>query len=774
MTMKKRFSKKGMIQILLIAVATSFLFVGCGEGEEAKVLINANPIENAQALTAEITEVTIPNGGSTGGAPRVSFKLTDQNGNGVTGLSDGRFIIAKLTETANGRTNWQSYINSLETHEDGDDGTTAVGTTAIQATYERPATEEREGGVLTDHGDGSYTYVFLADLSSISLPTLVQGQAAVPDVTYEPTLTHRVAMQIEGNEGVVANPYYDFQPSTGKTEGITTRNIVVVASCNECHGKLALHGGGRIEVEYCVTCHNPGTVDAHSGNNLDMKTMTHKIHRGENLPSIEEGVGSYIIWGHNNSEHDYSTVVYPQDIRHCTKCHDPADEETPDAGNYTQHPSMEACGACHDNIVFDGSTPAAWQEEHPGGVVTNGDCSNCHGGIGSDVDISIAGKHSIAAELAAATIEYHIISVTNTAPGQLPVVTFSATDPINGDALYDIKNDDPWTGSGGGLNVVIGWDTMDLNNTDSGSDPAQPIRLNGIADSVDNGDGTFSITSNTAIPAGATGSGIVYLGGHPVGDLDGDGVFSDRLPVKSVFAYFPITDSEAEPRREIVDINKCDECHGLLSLHGSNRNDAIEVCAVCHNPNATDIEVRPATVDANDDDVFDDPTAVGIDGKREEAIDFKTMIHAIHAGAEEEHGIREKGVVVYGRGGTPHDYSHVRYPRPHNDCEACHVDESYVPPLDMDVLATTVSTWADGSLNPEDDLTMPDDDLNISPTSAVCSSCHDSAVAKTHMEQNGGMFGFTQADIDDADSETCGVCHGSGNIADVEAVHEEH
>ena len=59
----------------------------------------------------------------------------------------------------------------------------------------------------------------------------------------------------------------------------------VVNSCNGCHDQLALHGGGRVDVQYCVMCHNPGTTDANSGNVLTMQTMTHKIHAGRLLAS---------------------------------------------------------------------------------------------------------------------------------------------------------------------------------------------------------------------------------------------------------------------------------------------------------------------------------------------------------------------------------------------------------------------------------------------------------------------------------------------------------
>ena len=54
---------------------------------------------------------------------------------------------------------------------------------------------------------------------------------------------------------------------------------------------LSAHGGARVEVQYCVMCHNPGTTDPYSGNTLDLKVMIHKIHTGNTLPSIQTASG---------------------------------------------------------------------------------------------------------------------------------------------------------------------------------------------------------------------------------------------------------------------------------------------------------------------------------------------------------------------------------------------------------------------------------------------------------------------------------------------------
>ncbi len=720
------------------------------------------------AIPAAITSVTVPQGG---GQPTVQFNVQDENGQPITDLATGdvRFIIAKLVPGGTNETaNWQSYINRTETAAAGvGPGGTPALTSATQATTEN-------NGTLTNNGGGNYTYTFSNNIANITQPI------AVP---YEPTLTHRVAIQIEreaeGGPLKVSNPVFNFVPAGGEP---AQPSVVTTAQCNECHDLLALHGGGRINVDYCVTCHNPGTTDANSGNVLDFPIMVHKIHRGDELPSFTEGGVPYVIWGFGNSPHDYSNLGYPQDIRHCTKCHEAG--KAPMGNNWKAAPSIQACGACHDNIIFNPTvqnlpTPApAFMRNHTGGVpVTNSACSACHPadtdgvGIASGQPLSalitganVTDVHIIPAEAGAAVFEYKILEITNTKPGQNPTVKFQVLNPKTGEP-YNILTASPWMqGGASSLSVDIGWPTQEFANTGSGADPAQPIRINPLTAGVatDNGDGTFSVTSPTPIPADVTGSGRVALEGHPaLVDASGNPITQDgaaiRVPVKTATMNFPITDSTAQGQRDIVSIDKCNVCHNTLSLHGNNRTDNIGVCVICHNPDATDIEQRPATG--------------AIDGRKEQAIDFKTMIHGIHANeVRTDNGGQTgtTGLVIYGFGGNPHDFGlnsttgdAVRFPGRLQNCLKCHVDEAYQIPLNNFVLATTVDTGAD--------LADPTDDTNISPSAAFCSYCHDSAQAIQHMKNVGtaefdlvgGTFDPTEADT----TETCDFCHAPDGIA---------
>ncbi len=717
------------------------LLAGC-EGDDGRDGAPGAPgvgtSSNAESLTFVVNSITVA------GPPVVDFTLTNEDGVRFTGLAQGqiRFTFAKLAPSTNGNPSyWQSYINRTETKGAGAWG---AGGTAIQATSE-------SNGVLVNDLDGTYRYTFANNVTAITTPIAV---------SWEPTLTHRVAVQISGGGQPVTNASYDWRPSDGATTGLASREIVQTASCNECHLQLAEHGGGRTEMKYCVTCHNPGTADANSGNTVDFKVMIHKIHRGEFLPSVEAG-GQYAIWGNSDALHDYSEVVFPQDIRNCTKCHDAADAATPQGGNWNTQMSVEACGSCHDDVNF--ATGAG----HTSGniVAQNGDCSTCHapGGFAP----TPAEAHVIPDKAAGAKYALNIISVASTAPGQFPVITYEVIDPTNANARYNILSgtDPAWTTAS--VSLLLGWDTRDYHNRGNGSatTPSNSITLNGRAASggnnaapTANGDGTFTVTSLRAVPASIIGSGVAGMTARVGADHDGDTVFSDRVPVKSVVKYFAITDVTPVARRSVVDIvNQCDDCHDQLTLHGESRTDEPQICAICHNPRNTDIGRRPKNGNGTVN------IAATVDGLKEQTVDFRRMIHAIHGAAK-----RENPYVVYGFGSSVNDFSNVGYPGVLNNCRACHKPDTFTLPLAPGLLASTVDT---GNIltNPGYIADQTDDQVTT-PTSFVCASCHDSAIAQTHMEQSGGQFSILVTSANNS-AETCEICHGPGRIADLAEVH---
>jgi OmcA/MtrC family decaheme c-type cytochrome len=127
------------------------------------------------------------------------------------------------------------------------------------------------------------------------------------------------------------------------------------------------------------------------------------------------------------------------------------------------------------------------------------------------------------------------------------------------------------------------------------------------------------------------------------------------------------------------------------------------------------------------------------------------LIHGIHA-------------ATYNFGGL--SFASVKYPGKVNNCEGCHKPDTYYPVDPAKVFATSITRGADAA--------SPVDDVAYTPNAAICGSCHVTAQAKLHIENNGGSFNATKnanGTSNEAATETCANCHGPGKPADVKVEH---
>ena len=694
------------------------------------------PVTSAAEIVATIQRVTVPEAGR----PVVEVYLKDDSNFSLTGLTAEsiRFVLARLEPAQNGASStWHALTRRIEAFPGTPAPVPAEAVTGSGPTNQG-YTETATAGTWTEQGNGVYTYQFAQSLQDPSIP-------------YDGSLPHRVGLEIRlGSPTIPANnAVMTFNPVTGTPIAESGREIVDNDTCNACHDNLVFHGGARFDLQYCVMCHDSYSSDAQTGNTIDLKVMIHKIHAGETLPSVEAG-GLYGIFGHGNTFADFGEVVYPQDKRNCTTCHEEGDTDTPQASNWRFTVNRATCGSCHDDVNF------ATGLNHGGIAATDDTCTSCHGPNSSVLSVQAA--HVIPEQAAAEKFAYEVLEVANTAPGEFPTVTIRVVDPTNGNAPYDIKAaNGPFQNSSASLAVDVAFPTRpDFTNTGSGSatpttgTPAQPIRIDFKANAVPNPahTGGFMATATVPIPAGATGSGEALVEGRPAVDVNGDGT-AERLAVTSVGKPFAITDASPVPYRQIVDIVKCNDCHQELTIHGNSRTGNTELCATCHNPDATDVSRRVAASDCEVvTGTLDDQT-----------IDLKFMIHAIHAG-------EVAGYKVCGFGNTGYDFSHVGYPGKLENCEGCHLPGTYYPPDSTLALATTIDAGADRS--------TPAGDVAITPATAACSSCHSSDTARQHMQLNGGSFDAVKAadsSTPGAPIETCGNCHGAGRPVDVKIEH---
>ena len=319
--MRSRWAGLGLVSMVALVLSAC----GGGGGGSNNPVPGSSLADQLAAAAAEPANDTATNSSSAfaavqdAGVPAVVVNSPPQIN--FTVFSDGevktdltasnlRFAIAKLVPGEGGEPDdWVNYIYRTETASAGvGPGGNPAMASALQANTESAAAER-----LEFHQEGYYTYTFATDITD---PAQTQG------VAFEPGRTHRIAIQLSytnaAGESVLVNPYFDFTidgdgNSVAVTDPNLTRKMADVSSCNSCHERLALHGGGRVDVQFCVMCHNPGTTDANSGNVLTLATMVHKIHAGRLLKTrLDEGEGGeqFTIWGFRDSEHDFSEVGF--------------------------------------------------------------------------------------------------------------------------------------------------------------------------------------------------------------------------------------------------------------------------------------------------------------------------------------------------------------------------------------------------------------------------------------------------------------------------------
>jgi OmcA/MtrC family decaheme c-type cytochrome len=611
----------------------------------------------------------------------------DRNGIQTPGAAGTTFVLSWYNGS---NRNYTSYATRVQTSP-------ITGKSATQATSD-------SGGVYKDIELGHFTYTFKtvlpADFDKTRTHTIAAyGRRTMPD--YIPVL---------GGKEYIDNDEFDFRPDGGmvteKWDEIQEKN-----ACNQCHSPLAAHGDVRTDAKLCVLCHSPQTSDPDTGRQLDMRIFIHKIHRGSSLPSVKAGT-PYVIIGNSQSVNDFSTVVFPQDIRNCQNCHegrDPANKPSQSNVWYT-FPARNPCGACHDDI--DWVTGA----NHPAGPqADDSQCAKCHVPQGDqEWDAGIKTAHTVpyrSKQLKGLNVT--ILSATNVGAGKKPTITFQIKE---NDGKILAPNA---IGASPSINALLGGPTTDY--------AINPFREDISKASFNGSIATYNFTN--AIPSNAKGTWAIAIEARRTitfSPAPPEGPSYTEGAVNPIF-YVAVTDGAPVPRRNVVVLDNCNKCHDRLATtfsHGGQRI-AIEECVICHNPNASDVARRPP------------------DQLPAESISLKRLIHRIHSGEN-----LTQDFTVYGFNGAS-NFNEVRYPGDRKNCVQCHTSTStYNLPLPNG--AIPVQTARD-YFSPQ------------GPATAACLGCHDNSDAAAHAYLNTVTSPFF--------AEACATCHGDGKDWDVVKVH---
>ena len=297
-------------------------------------------------VNVKILEVTNTKPGD---KPKVSFTVTDNAGKPIALTSLASLSLRLAGPTTDHK--WNASENALTATA------TSTGYTYTFATNALPT-------------DASGSYVVGAEAArAVTLPGPLLGQSfSVSERAYNPT----------------------FYFGVGGSKVVPRRVVVDIKNCNTCHKRLALHGGGRLNPDYCVTCHNPATTDNPNGSrsagfnvppgipaqSINFRFMIHRIHTGHDLEN------DFTVY-RSRGVYNFNEIHFPGDRRNCAKCHVNDSYELPLPAGMANTlaprefysplgPAASACLGCHDS---QDAAAHAFLQTAPFGE----SCAACHG-----------------------------------------------------------------------------------------------------------------------------------------------------------------------------------------------------------------------------------------------------------------------------------------------------------------------------------------------------------------------------------------------------------
>lgn len=665
-------------------------------------------------------------------------------------------------------------------------------------------------GILEENTSGGYyTYRFATDVTtSLLLKDAVAGRSLASSAAtatapaYQNRIAnngnvavkdgktiHRVGVQLcytdpASSAKVVVNPTMDFtvgadgvavpvKAADGKTIA-PYRKVVDAASCNECHSTLSAHGT-RVDPNYCVICHNPGSGDYYNNTNVDFRAMVHKIHAGAEL-------NSWFKTTYKVASHDYSKLKFPQPLGNCTKCHDGAKKDAAGAqlaaqgDNWKNVPTLVACGSCHAGIDFAKNTGVTIGDAakglttssiaHIGGAKQDDtQCVLCHDSTNIPVYHSDtipttgdASKRTMSAEISKVVIDVVPTAVTattttgSTGTGDV-TVTFTLTD--NG---VPVTASTAFSGMAFTLNklnfAANGSSTYWQSYTGRGrtKDATKPPVIQGYSENA--------LAANLT----HTGSGVwtykfQLLNGSTPGDIRTITKVANAT-ASSITGVYSAASMPTLPNATLTDTsmttvsydwwkthrvgmefnkvsgtttinNKFNAIYDFVPLADSARKAetrnivSMNTCATCHAGTKLHkgytVEYCVACHNQNTYEPYSGSTTTLLGTV---SVDLQQFVHKLHMGKDLPSVVAGGSYVI-----NNENYSYGAFPGNIKDCAICHSATATKP--GTTTVLENASAWY------------------TTPTKRACATCHDSTAATGHIDSQ-----ITAA------GEQCAFCHG--------------
>ncbi|MBI2858683.1 MAG: hypothetical protein HYX90_06370 [Chloroflexi bacterium] len=173
--------------------------------------------------------------------------------------------------------------------------------------------------------------------------------------------------------------------------GTETPELMVATNCVDCHRDTNMHGSYPLKMapDLCKSCHDydrnqAGKVGWNNSNNgfgaAPLARRVHGVHYGRYVSKPTEIHRTF----------DFSEVIFPQDVRNCTKCHDPKGSTA-----WKENPSRLACNACHDSVAAIAHTSQMTTDPTPADPWSGDEVESCKACHGAGREFSAEKVHNI-------------------------------------------------------------------------------------------------------------------------------------------------------------------------------------------------------------------------------------------------------------------------------------------------------------------------------------------------------------------------------------------
>lgn len=249
-------------------------------------------------------------------------------------------------------------------------------------------------------------------LTTASAVTNTTASTAANDLRYlrdatkrDPRVISRTADAVVYQLSVITNlapgtytAYVEVRPGIGQGGwallnfqiGVTNIEAMLAGNCVSCHADMRMHATSRalpMLPDACKSCHDNRHQLTGKTNWLNsqygfgvapLARRIHGVHYGNYVAKPNEIISSG----------DYAHVIFPQDVRNCTKCHS-------ESSSWNDNPTRLACLACHDDDLSVDHAASMTIDPTPQDPWSGDEreiCAACHG---SDKAFSPKVVHSI-------------------------------------------------------------------------------------------------------------------------------------------------------------------------------------------------------------------------------------------------------------------------------------------------------------------------------------------------------------------------------------------